>query len=104
MVHKGPIPDGKLVLHACDEPSCINPDHLFLGSNADNAADRDAKGRAYDRRGEKHPRAFLREDHILEIRSLWATGLYTQKQIGNMFGTTRDHVNNIVHRQTWKHI
>ena len=44
-LHKGPIPEGLLVLHRCDTPLCVNPDHLFIGTEADNAADREAKGR-----------------------------------------------------------
>ena len=104
MVHKGPIPEGKCVLHTCDTPRCINPDHLFLGSHADNMADRAAKGRNADQRGEKGPGTYLTAEQVLEIRSLWATGLYTQRQIGDMCGTNEGNVCNIVRRQTWKHI
>lgn len=55
MIYKGPIPDTMLVLHKCDTPSCVNPEHLFLGNHKINAADKVAKGRAYsgDHRGEK---------------------------------------------------
>ena len=65
MVHKGPIPEGKCVLHTCDTPRCINPDHLFLGSHADNMADRAAKGRNADQRGEKGPGTYLTADKFL---------------------------------------
>lgn len=47
---RGPIPEGKLVLHHCDNPRCINPDHLYLGTDADNVRDREARGRGGRRR------------------------------------------------------
>lgn len=61
----GPIPLGKLVLHKCDNPPCCNPDHLFLGSDADNANDKSAKGRALGR---------LTADSVRQIRSRLAAG------------------------------
>lgn len=45
MIHEGPIPEGQKVLHRCDTPACVRPDHLFLGTQADNMADMNAKGR-----------------------------------------------------------
>lgn len=58
-LHYGPIPDGLFVCHTCDNPQCCNPAHLFLGTNADNAADREAKGRSarIDNAGRRYPGA-----------------------------------------------
>jgi len=59
----GLVPEGLCVLHRCDNPPCINPDHLFLGTRADNNADRDAKGRS--KRGRHYPvSAAMRAEYI----------------------------------------
>ena len=65
----GPIPKGMCVLHRCDVPACVNQAHLFLGTQADNAADREAKGRSADNRGEKNPASKLTEAKVREIVS-----------------------------------
>lgn len=65
MLRNGPIPSGKVICHKCDVPGCINPDHLFLGTHADNVADKVAKGR--QTRGERHSTARLTEDQAREI-------------------------------------
>jgi hypothetical protein len=67
--YRGPIPDGLKVLHKCDIPSCVNPDHLFLGTDLDNARDRDAKGRLGPRHGSFNGRAKLSDQKVLAIRS-----------------------------------
>jgi hypothetical protein len=73
-VARGPIPKGMHVLHTCDVPSCINPDHLFLGTNQDNVDDKVRKGRAklagkVNRRGQRNPSAVLTEAEVLKIIS-----------------------------------
>jgi hypothetical protein len=78
-VHFGPIPAGAQVLHRCDTPPCINPQHLFLGSHAENMADREAKGRGRvpvppRLRGDDHPHAILTEQTIAVLRACEARG------------------------------
>jgi len=65
----GPIPDGLCVLHHCDNPSCVRPDHLFLGTDADNVADMFAKGRSPSRVGEGNGRVKLTWAKVAEIRA-----------------------------------
>ena len=98
----GPIPDGLCVLHRCDNPPCVNPAHLFLGTRTDNNRDMHAKGRANPPRGERHPRARLTEEKVREIRRLAAAGI-SQRQIARMFGVSKGAVASVVTRQ-WKHV
>ncbi len=66
-IEYGKVPRGKLVCHHCDNPSCVNPNHLFLGNNGDNIKDAFDKGRFNDRRGEHNGRDILSEQQVLEI-------------------------------------
>ena len=100
----GPIPDGMCVLHSCDNPPCVNPDHLFVGTKKDNTQDMMQKGRNRyaPHRGEAHGNAVLMQSQVDEIRGLYATGRYTQVQIAAMYGTTQSHVSQITRRAQWK--
>lgn len=101
LIHTGEMP--KLcVLHKCDNPACIRPDHLFLGTRADNHRDMVKKGRSWDRHGEKNPRAKLTIDDVKKIKKLYATGKYTQKEIGKMFNVSDVSISYIVIGKTWK--
>lgn len=101
---RGKIPEEMQVLHKCDNPSCVNPRHLWLGTNADNVADRVKKNRTRigDRRGEKNGMARFTEEDIKTIRSLYPE--FTQAEIGKRFGIHQSVVSAIVLRKLWKHI
>ena len=99
----GPIPVGMCVCHRCDNPPCCNPDHLFLGSQADNVADMIAKGRNRSKspRGEDNKRAIVTEQQVREIRFRYACGHVTLDALGNEFGMTRSGIWRIVKRKSW---
>jgi hypothetical protein len=97
----GPIPKGKLVLHACDNPPCTRPDHLFLGTHMDNMQDKIRKGR--DTRGEKVNTARLSPEQITTIRSAYALGR-TQTLLAEDFSVGQPHISSIIRRAAWKHI
>lgn len=98
----GPVPDGMLVCHRCDVRACCNPGHLFLGTIADNNADRDAKGRnRYT--GPKVRWTKLTADEVIDIRTLHAFG--AQKALlARAFGMCPSAIGNVIHRKTWQHV
>lgn len=123
----GPVPEGLHVLHRCDNPPCIRPDHLFLGTPADNAEDRTAKGRSGPRcgvspasaaRGERHwtrqrpdevrrgelaGRARLTAEKVLDIRRRHAAG-ESLSALGREYGVTHVSIAAVVARRSWAHI
>lgn len=101
MAH-GKIPPGMQVLHRCDTPRCVNPFCLFLGTPADNAADKVAKGRQV--KGEDSHLAKVTADMVRDIRTRYAAGGVTQKQLAVEHGLSLGHVMGIIKRRSWKHI
>lgn len=97
----GPIPDGLSVLHHCDNPLCINPTHLFLGTQADNAADMVAKRRHVH--GERQWKCKLTEGKVREIRRRAAAG-ESHGSIAKDFDIFRATVTSIALRRTWKQV
>lgn len=100
------IPAGLVVMHRCDVPYCVNPDHLAVGTQAENIADMFAKGRNRTRalKGEHNPSAILTEEKVQRIRRLYATGRYTQHELAGEIGITRAAVCDVVRRKSWRHV
>lgn len=101
MIHRGEIPKGMLVLHRCDNPKCVNPNHLFLGTDKDNLADMASKNRSPH--GECNGMHKLRKADVVEIYKLSAAGC-TQRQIAKRFLISQQHVSGIVRREYWRRI
>jgi len=102
-VCRGEIPPGLHVLHRCDNPPCVNPAHLFLGTAYDNNRDRAAKGRSAPLRGEKNGQAKLTEEGVVLIRALFAYG-FTQDIIGKLFAIPQGYVSHVITRKVWAHV
>lgn len=96
----GPIVRGLFVCHKCDNPSCVNPLHLFLGTHTDNMADRNAKGRGNMPKGVNHHKAKLRAIDIANIR---ASSLSSRK-LATHYGVSHHNILCIRNRKTWKHV
>lgn len=101
------IPNGLCLLHNCpggDNPACVNPSHLFLGTKGDNNKDRAAKGRNRDQRGEKNEKAILTARIVLEIRARFAAGGITQRALAREYGIHFGTVSGIICRMSWRHV
>jgi len=96
-------PDELCVCHRCDNPSCCNPFHLFLGTIGDNNADKMEKGRNVFKVGSSHASSKLTEGDISKIRDLYAVSGVTQQQIADQFGVTKFCISDIIMYKTWKH-
>lgn len=130
-IHKGPIPDGLHVLHKCDNPPCVNPNHLFLGTNDDNVKDKMEKGRHKSisgeehyskkfpeklargvnhgkrkhpesvRRHEEHPMAKLTFEKAEEIRRYYTENDVTQMNVADLFNVGRTTVQQVIYNKRW---
>lgn len=94
----GPIPPGMIVCHSCDNPSCVRPDHLFLGTPADNNADRTQKGRTIA------GRALVTPESVRCIRSIYEARAATMNEMAKMFSVSNAAIQAIVYRRNWRHV
>lgn len=119
LIHHGVDPVGKMVCHRCDNPACVNPAHLFLGTAKENALDCAKKGRSnkpsgeahyYAKhpdetmKGEKNPSAVLAESDIPNIRTEYASGSTSLKKLAQKYGVAFSTIAFVIHRKTWSHI
>lgn len=93
----GPIPEGHSVCHRCDNPPCINPDHLFYGPQAANVADMLFKRR--ESNGERNPQHKITDLEVQELRARYAAGGITQKQLARDYGISKAQVGRIIRRE-----
>jgi hypothetical protein len=113
----GPIPEGKIVCHHCDNPPCVRDEDLFLGTHLDNSLDRDAKGRTacgersamYTHpeirpKGERHGQAKLTDEAVREIRASQGQYRGVLRDMARKYGVTTGLIGHIVHGRAWTHI
>ncbi|KKK72154.1 hypothetical protein LCGC14_2906740 [marine sediment metagenome] len=98
----GPIPEGMLALHHCDNPPCVYYEHLYIGSRQDNMDDMKRRGRSMV--GERSGNAKLTDHQASEIIQLCASKRYTQKEVARRYGVHTTAVNKIVNGHAWKHV
>lgn len=98
----GPVPKELCVCHRCDNPICVAPSHLFVGTKAENIADKVAKGR--QARGERNGKVLLTEDKVRDIRNRYEGRNESARQLAREYGVSFSCVQDIVYRKTWKHV
>ena len=99
---RGEIGPGLVVCHKCDVRACVNPEHLFLGTTAENMEDMTAKGRCP--RGENHGSAKLTADQVIRIKSMLAEDRLYISEIALEFGVSQTAIRDIKSGKTWRHV
>jgi hypothetical protein len=102
MFKHGEIPAGAMVCHACDNPYCVNPDHLFIGDAQSNSDDKVAKNRHLF--GERYPKAKLTAADVVDIRRLASIGADSVAAIGRRYGIGPSQTKRIVKGEKWRHV
>lgn len=100
----GYLPDDLEVCHSCDNPICVNPKHLFLGTHGDNVRDMYKKGRGHNTKGVNNNRHKLTEDDVKYIRERYAQGDTSMRQLAKEMNVVMTAINKIILRQNWKHV
>lgn len=110
VIFKGEIPEGLFVLHKCDVTRCINPEHLFLGTQQDNMDDMYRKGRQgkqvvrEDQRGKLNNMSKLKEEDVKEIKRLLNKGELTNQKIADRFHVSQSQISGIKNNKFWSHL
>ena len=98
----GPIPEGLVVRHLCDNPACVNPAHLKLGTQYENVQDRERSGRTAV--GSRHGRSVLTEELVAEIRTRYVAGGVTARSLSAEYGVAKGAIQCILEYKSWKHV
>lgn len=99
----GRVPSGKSILHRCDNPRCVRPDHLYAGTPLDNMIDRRARGRQGCRKGSAHQNSKLDEATVVNARRLFSEGAASIGDLASAAGVHYQVMVKALHRLTWKH-
>ncbi len=102
MIHRGKIPKGMHVLHRCDNPPCVNPDHLFLGSNQDNVDDKMSKGRLATKHGESNVNSKLTWNDVRTIRNEHDKQRKTIQEVANEYDVSYQLISRVIRKEIWK--
>jgi hypothetical protein len=106
IIHNGDIPSGMCICHKCDNPLCVNPNHLFLGTRSDNNKDMQSKGR-YDKikrpKGEKHGRSKLTNEQVFSLRQDRKSGM-VYRELSQKYNISIASAQRIAIGKDWKHI
>lgn len=101
LISKGEIPYNKHVLHHCDNPTCVNPEHLWIGTNHENVLDKISKGRDSNKSGKNNPNVKLNGEKVNKIRKLYKQGEHNMVQIGKIFNVNRNVISRVVNQKYW---
>lgn len=102
LIHHGEIRNDLFCCHVCDQPSCCNWRHLFMGTNQENIRDASMKGRMAN--GARHVRAKLSSDQIIEMRMRYGEGSISTRKLASEFGIGKTEAHRIISHTAWRHI
>lgn len=103
-MENGKIPRGKYICHHCDNPACVNPNHLFLGTPKENSRDRETKQRSNRPYGEQHANSKLNAKRVLKIRKILASNEKSAAETARLFGVNESTICKIKNRKSWKRL
>jgi hypothetical protein len=106
-IYYGEIPSTNIICHHCDNPACVNPEHLYLGTYKSNMIDREQRGRVNRVKGQQHKNAKLTELEVIEILTIWEQSFKKRGLVPKLalkYNVSRATVSNIVKHKGWKHV
>jgi hypothetical protein len=104
LINKGPIPNGMCVCHKCDTPACVNPEHLFLGTQLDNIKDRVKKNRSGSARGSSHGHSIFTEEIVMQIFDERISSNSSYAALAKKYNCSRSAIAHVLKRRSWKNV